>query len=58
MYKVYEQVSNACGGKVFESDSFYEVQDYLTQRFEESDCDNEELFYSYFRIIEGSEGQP
>ena len=50
MYKVYEQISNACGGKVFESDSFYEVQDYLTQRFEESDCDNEELFYSYFYI--------
>ena len=50
MYKVYEQVSNACSGKVFESDSFYEVQDYLTQRFEESDCDNEELFYSYFYI--------
>lgn len=52
MYKVYEHISNACGGKVFESDNFYEVQDYLQRRFDESGEENEELFYSYFYIAE------
>ena len=51
MYKVYEQIGNF-SDMVFESDNFYEVQDYLEDRFNESDCDDEELFYSYFYIDE------
>lgn len=50
-YKVFEQIGNY-SDVVFESDSFNEVQDYLTDRFEKSDCDDEELFYSYFSIDE------
>ena len=50
-YRVYEQIGNF-SDVVFESDYFYEVQDYLINRFEKSDCDDEGLFYSYFSIEE------
>lgn len=49
MYKVYESIGNF-SAKVFEADTMYEVQDYIQTRFEESDCDDEELFYSYFSV--------
>lgn len=51
MYTVYESIGNFAD-VVFESDNWYEVQDYLDARFRESDCDDEELFYSYFSIEE------
>lgn len=49
MYEVYESIGNF-SEKVFESENFYDVQDYLTERFENSDETDEELFYSYFSI--------
>lgn len=56
IFKVYEQIGNF-SAKVFESDNFNEVQDYLTDRFEYSgmntgDEADEQLFYSYFSIEE------
>ena len=58
-YNVYELIGNFCE-KVFESDNFYEIQDYLTNRFnqavENGDYENTEadaeLFFSYFSIEE------
>jgi hypothetical protein len=50
-YKVHESIDNF-SAVVFESDNFYEVQDYLQDRFNESDCEDEQLFYSYFCIKE------
>lgn len=50
-YRVHEQIGNF-SKVVFESDNFNEVQEYLTERFENSDCEDEELFYSYFSIDE------
>lgn len=50
-YKVHESIGNF-SNVVFESDNFYEVQDYLQDRFNESECEDEQLFYSYFHIEE------
>ena len=55
-YEVYEAIGNF-SAKVFESDNFNEVQDYLQDRFENSEYNtgaeaDEELFYSYFSIEE------
>lgn len=54
MYKVYEQIGNF-SEVVFESDDWYEAQDYVENRFQESDCDDKELFFSYFSIEEEEE---
>lgn len=60
-YVIYEQIGNFAS-EVFRSDSFYEIQDYLQERFDEAVNDpesffdyndaDEQLFYSYFRIEE------
>ena len=50
-YKVYEAIGNF-SAMVFESENFYEVQDYLQERFDNSNETDEELFYSYFSISE------
>lgn len=56
IFKVYEQIGNFAD-EVYQSDNFNEIQDYLTNRFEESELNtgneaDEELFYSYFHIEE------
>lgn len=50
-YVVYESIGNF-SHMVYVSDSFYAIQDYLQDRFLNSDYDDEELFYSYFGIEE------
>lgn len=55
-YNVYEQIGNFAD-VVFTSNNFNEVQDYLQERFLNSDYNiddesEEELFYSYFHIEE------
>lgn len=56
IYDVYEQIGNFAD-VVFTSENFYDVQDYLEERFLNSgynidDESEEELFYSYFTIRE------
>lgn len=56
MYVIYEQIGNFAN-EVFRSDNFYETQDYLESRLNNSgiDIDDEsevENFYSYFYIRE------
>ena len=56
IYNVYEQIGNFAD-IVFTSDNFYDVQDYLQDRFLNSgynidDESEEQLFYSYFHIEE------
>ena len=56
IFKVYEQIGNFAD-EVYQSDNFNEVQDYLQDRFEDSEPNtgdeaDEELFYSYFHIEE------
>lgn len=56
IFKVYEQIGNFAE-EVYQSDNFNEVQDYLQDRFEDSELNtgdeaDEELFYSYFHIEE------
>ena len=59
MYTINESIGNF-SQKVFESDNFYEIQDYLLERFEnavnnedyENTEESEQLFYSYFNIEE------
>lgn len=50
-YAIYEQIGNFAH-MVYVSDSFYTIQDYLQDRFDNSNCDDESLFYSYFSIVE------
>lgn len=51
MYKVYESIGNFAE-MVFQTDNYYEAQDYLLDRFANSDEEDEELFMSYFQIEE------
>ena len=56
IYNVYEQIGNFAD-IVFTSDNFYDVQDYLQDRFLNSgynvdDESEEQFFYSYFHIEE------
>lgn len=50
-YVIHEQIGNF-STVVFESEFYYEIQDYLYERFEDSGYDDEELFFSYFYIEE------
>lgn len=50
-YAIYEMIGNF-SHMVYVSDNFYTIQDYLQDRFNGSDCDDESLFYSYFSIEE------
>ena len=50
-YAVYESIGNF-SHMVFCADNFNGVQDYLSERFYNSGMDDEELFYSYFAIVE------
>lgn len=55
-YVIYEAIGNF-SHMVFVSDNFYRIQEYLQNRFLESDYnhdseDDESLFYSYFAITE------
>lgn len=50
-YVISESIGNFAT-EVFRSENFYEVQDYLQQRFEQSGQTDEQLFYSYFHIAE------
>ena len=55
-YVVYESIGNF-SHMVYVSDSFYAIQDYLQDRFLNSDYDHddedeEQLFYSYFSVEE------
>ena len=56
LYKVFHQVGNF-SGQVFESDNFYEVQDFLMGEYahhceENDDPMDEETFFSYYDITE------
>mgnify|MGYP006908873564 CR=1 FL=1 len=50
-YAVYEMIGNF-SHMIYVSDNFYDVQDFLQTAFDESDCEDEELFYSYYSIHE------